>query len=57
MKRELLKSKVEALKPGEEVQLSKCNGIRVTAERSGDGKSLRFVRHRANGFEVIKTHA
>jgi hypothetical protein len=45
---------IENLKPGDSIKISECNGIECTAERSGDGKVLRFVRHFQNGsFEVF----
>lgn len=50
-----LDQRINSLRPGHEIELSRSNGFWVTAERSGCGKWLRFVRHHANGFEVIKT--
>jgi hypothetical protein len=47
-------SKVRALLPGRQVELSRGNGFRVLAERSGDGKTLRIVRENRDGFVVIK---
>ncbi len=47
--------KIAALKPGREVTLTASGSSRVTAERSGDGKTLRIVRHTAGGCEVIRT--
>lgn len=46
---------INALNPGQEIRLSGDNAIWVTAERSGDGQWLRFVRHTPNGFTVVKT--
>jgi len=43
------------LKPGESRELSRSSGLRVVAERSGDGKTLRYVRISSGGFEVFKT--
>ena len=43
-----------ALLPGQSVTLSACNGVRVVAERSGDGKTLRIVRETRDGFAVIR---
>ena len=43
------------LKPGESIRLSGDAKQWVTAERSGDGKTLRIIRHRTNGFEVFYT--
>jgi uncharacterized membrane protein len=48
---------INALKPGQSVELSRCGNIYVTAERTGDGKLLRFVRHSQDGFEVFHTVA
>ena len=47
--------RIDALKPGQEIRLSGDEALWVTAERSGDGKWLRFVRHTRNGFTVFKT--
>lgn len=49
------KQKINSLKPGQEVRLSGDSSTWVTAERSGDGKTLRYVRHTANGCEVFRT--
>lgn len=46
--------KIDALKPGGNVELSKVGDIKVMAERSGDGKKLIFYRETSTGFEVIK---
>lgn len=46
-----LDSKLNAMKPGETLTL----GANTWAERSGDGKTLRFVRGDKNGFVVFKT--
>ena len=50
-----LDQKINALKPGQEIRISGDNTIWVTAERSGNGLWLRFVRHTANGFQVFRT--
>lgn len=44
-----LDQKLDRLRNGETLITSKGNGITCTAERSGDGKTLRFVRTQANG--------
>jgi len=49
-----LDQRINALKPGQDMRLSGDDAIWVTAERSGDGKWLRFVRHTLNGFTVFK---
>jgi hypothetical protein len=46
---------IDALKPGQEIQVSGDSNLWVTAERSGNGQWLRFVRHTRNGFTVFKT--
>ena len=48
-------SKINKLNPGGSVILSETENGRVVAERSGDGKTLRFVRINGNGFVVFKT--
>jgi len=50
-----LDQQIAALKPGQEIRISGNDSIWVTAERSGNGRWLRFVRHTANGFTVFKT--
>lgn len=50
-----LDQRINSLRPGRDIELSRGNGFWVTAERSGCGKWLRIVRNHANGFEVIKT--
>lgn len=44
-----------SLLPGRSVILSACNGTRVIAERSGDGRTLRIVRESRDGFVVIRS--
>lgn len=46
---------IDALKPGQEIKISGDSATWVTAERSGNGLGLRFVRHTSNGFTVFKT--
>jgi hypothetical protein len=50
-----LDQRIDALQPGQDPHLSGDDTIWVTAERSGDGQWLRFVRHTRNGFHVFKT--
>jgi hypothetical protein len=45
------------LKPGQSRELSRIGTTRVTVERSGDGKVIRYVRHTPSGFVVFKTCA
>jgi hypothetical protein len=47
--------RIKALEPGQEIRISGNDAIWVTAERSGDGQWLRFVRHTHNGFTVFKS--
>ena len=46
-----LDSKIDRLTKGGRVQI----GAATFAERSGDGKTLRFVRETSSGFTVFKT--
>lgn len=48
-------AKINNLKAGESVKLGGNDICWTIAERSGDGKTLRFVRCAKNGFEVFKT--
>ena len=50
-----LDQQINALRPGQEIRISGDKTIWVTAERSGNGVWLRFVRHTANGFQVFRT--
>ena len=51
-----LDSKINNLKPGQELQLSESNGIKCHVERTGNGKLLKYVRTFADGsFEVFNT--
>ncbi len=50
-----LDQRINALKPGQDIRLSGDDAVWVTAERSGNGQWLRFVRHTRNGFTVFKT--
>ena len=50
-----LDQQIDALKPGQEIRISGDDACWVTAERSGNGLLLRFVRHTPNGFKVFKT--
>jgi hypothetical protein len=46
--------KINGLRNGGSVLISESNGIKVFAERSGDGKTLRFVRESGNTQTVFK---
>jgi len=50
-----LDSEINRLAPGEMLQIGGSEKCWSTAERSGDGKTIRFVRHTPTGFEVFKT--
>ncbi len=50
-----LQDKINALKPGQEIRISGNSEAWTTVERSGDGKTLRYVRHTLQGFDVFKT--
>ncbi len=50
-----LDRQINAIRPGGSLQLGNSNGIRTSVELSGNGKTLRFVRSTAKGFEVFKT--
>lgn len=49
-----LDQQISALRPGQEMRLSGDETVWVTAERSGDGKWLRFVRNTRTGFTVFR---
>ena len=48
-------ARINNLNPGQSIEISNSNGKRVTCERSGNGEVIRFVRHDANGWQVIRT--
>ena len=50
-------AKINSLKPGQSIEISRCGNIHCTAERSGDGRRIRFVRHSPVGFVVFRDRA
>jgi hypothetical protein len=50
-----LDQRIDALQPGQEIRISGNATLWVTAERSGNGQWLRFVRHTPHGFSLFKT--
>jgi hypothetical protein len=50
-----LDQRLAALKPAQTIRISGDDQIWVTAERSGDGKTLRFVRHTPTTSTVFRT--
>lgn len=52
--RTTLDARINEMKPGQEIEISQTTIARCTAERSGNGAWLRFVRHTADGFEVFR---
>lgn len=50
-----LDQRIDALQPGQAIRISGDDNSWVTAERSGNGQWLRFVRHTPNRFTVFKT--
>ena len=50
-----LDSKISALKNGQFFRIGGNAQIWTTCEKSGDGKTLRFVRHTQNTSEVFKS--
>ncbi len=50
-----LDTKIDALRPGREMEISRTESGYCTAERSGDGKTIRFVRHQGNMSTVFHT--
>ncbi len=47
--------KINSLRNGGSVTIGRSNGIEVVVEKSGNGRTLRFVRISKSGFEVFKT--
>ena len=52
-----LDKKIDALRPGQSIEISRTETGHGTAERSGNGKTIRFVRHTTTGWTVFKTSA
>lgn len=50
-----LDARIDSIPQGGSLQISECNGVRVVAERSGDGKTLRFIRYKGDTWEVFRT--
>lgn len=46
---------IKNLKPGQETLISEHKGVKVIAERSGNGKVVRYVRISGRSYETIKT--
>jgi len=46
--------KIDNLKPSQSTEISRGDNGYCTVELSGDGKTLRFVRHTDRGFHVFK---
>lgn len=46
--------KIAKLEPGQSVEISRTDAGFVTAERSGDGEMIRFVRHIGNVSSVFR---
>jgi hypothetical protein len=44
-----LDQKINSLKKGEQLQIGKSDKVKTLAERSSDGKELRFIREFNNG--------
>jgi len=52
-----LDKRIDALRPGQSIEISRTETGHCIAERSGDGKTIRFVRHTTTGWTVFKTSA
>lgn len=50
-------SKIRNMKPGQSVEISRTTAGYCTVERSGDGRTLRFVRHIGQTSTVFHTEA
>lgn len=46
---------INQLNPGQSLELSRCGDVWVTVERSGNGKTLRFVRHTPTSSTVFRS--
>ncbi|MBD2700176.1 hypothetical protein IC229_05985 [Spirosoma sp. BT702] len=44
-----LDATINQLQPSQEIEISRTETAYCTAERSGDGKTLRFIRYTENG--------
>lgn len=51
--RNRIDARINRLRPGETLEVSKYNSVSVHAERTGDGQELIIYRQREDGFEVI----
>ena len=50
-----LDQQIAAMNPGQSIRISGNDQVWVTVERSGNGKSVSFVRHTQNSSTVFKT--
>lgn len=48
-----INSKIRQLKKGQTILISEHGGVKVFAERSGDGKKIKLYRQTKDGFEVF----
>jgi hypothetical protein len=55
MKTSQLDSKINSLKNGQFFRVGGSSQVWTTCEKSGDGKTIRFVRHTPNTSEVFKS--
>ena len=57
MKTKTVDEIVNALRPGQSVELSRVGEVFVTVERTGNGQRVRFVRHSGNKTTVFHSSA
>jgi len=55
MKTSQLDIKINSLKNGQSFRIGGNSQVWTTCEKSGDGKTIRFVRHNPSTFEVFKS--
>ena len=50
-----LDQKINRLQPGQSIEISRYSNTSVTAERTANGKQIKFIRHTPSGWRVFKT--
>lgn len=53
----MLDRRISDMRPGQSIRISGSDAMWVTADRSCDGKTVRFVRHTADTSTVFRVAA
>lgn len=53
--KQTIDQRISKMKPGDSIEFSRVGSTYVTAERTGNGRKINFVRHTPTGWQVFKT--